>query len=472
MGLFLSGVASAPVAIPLLIALVRNETAMFMPFAVPLALSVAMAVPSYLYLRGRKPSLALRDAYLLVFIIWVVVCFLGSLPYLLSGEFSSAGAAFFESVSGFTTTGSSMLSDVEASPQSLVFWRGLTHWLGGMGIVVLTVALLPALGFSGFELMQAESPGPEADRIVPRVSRTAKILWGTYVALTAVELLLLKLGGMPWFDAVFNSFSTMGTGGFSCRNDSIASYNSPYSEWVITVFMFIAAMNFSLISAAVMRKWRTIYNNSEFRAYLLIVLIAVALGTLSLVRQDGDAAGASLRRTAFHAVSTLSTTGFSVTDQSLWPPLSQAVLFFLMLIGGCSGSTAGGVKVIRWLILWKQSGNEMKKLIHPKGVFPIRLDNAEGKKSVVYGTAGFVFVYLFLVVIGFIVAASGGLDLHLSLNLSLITLGNIGMGLGPMDAVCQALPEWQKWFFSLIMLIGRLELWCVLIFFSRDYWRR
>jgi trk system potassium uptake protein TrkH len=341
-----------------------------------------------------------------------------------------------------------------------------------MGIVVLTVALLPLLGLEGYRLVNAETPGPEKSRITPKITVNAKLLWLMYIALTGLESILLRLGGMTWFDAVTHSFSTIATGGFSSRNNSIAAYGSPWIHWVIIVFMLLAGFNFSLLFSLLRGKGRDIPRNSEAKAYGLIVLVSAGLVFLSLLPR-GAPAEESLRLALFHTASVLSTTGFTLADQNLWPPLAQGVLFFLMFVGGCSGSTAGGIKVIRHVVLFKQGGNEIKRLLYPKGVFSIRLNKREGRKDVVYGVAGFVFLYFILVFAAAFLVSTAGLDLFSAVNLGLLTLGNIGLGLGNFSAGLPfaAFPPHVLWGLSFIMIAGRLELWTALVFFSRDFWR-
>ncbi|MDR3276853.1 MAG: TrkH family potassium uptake protein [Treponema sp.] len=474
--IYILGILALIMLVPLVMAAILGEVEMLRAFGIPIALMLAAAIPTVILSHGKPVSFSTADGFLLVFLAWVLICLLGALPFALSGYFDGFTDAVFESTSGFTTTGATMLGDVEAIPRSLVFWRALTHWLGGMGIVVLMVALLPVIGVGGFQLLRAESPGPETDRIAPRITRTAGILWSLYLGLTVLQILLLRLGGMSWFDAAFHAFSTMGSGGFSSMNNSIASYHSPWIEWVCIVFMTLAGFNFTLIYQALRGRFSEIINNSEAKAYAAIILISVSLVTLSLLFQDSGAVpatlGENIRYAFFQVTSTLSTTGLSATDQDLWPPLAKGVIFLLMFIGGCSGSTAGGIKIIRHIILFKQTGNEMKRLIYPKGVFSIRLNNTTGRKDAVYGVAGFVFLYLLLVLVTFVVVSTSGTDLFSALNVALISLGNIGMGFGKMDSLIHSLPDWQKWFLSLMMIAGRLELWSAFVCFSRDYWRR
>ncbi|MDR2159104.1 MAG: TrkH family potassium uptake protein [Treponema sp.] len=461
--LLLLGIAALSMVIPLVLAWGFGETAMCRAFLFSMGPAVLAALPAAILSRGKKVRFSAGDGFLLVFLAWVLTCALGAAPFCLAGRGIGVFDALFESVSGFTTTGATVFADVESLPRSLVFWRAMTHWLGGMGIVVLTVALLPLLGAGGFQLLRAESPGPESEKITPRITGTAKILWGMYLAMTVLETALLMLGGMDWFDAVVHSFATVATGGFSSRNGSIAAYQSPFIDWVCIVFMLVAGCNFTLIYRLCRGKLKEAAANSEARAYGCIILVSVILI---------GATGTGLRQAFFQAASILSTTGFTAADHARWHPLAQGALFFLMFIGGCSGSTAGGIKVIRHLVFFKQAGNEMKRLLYPRGVFSIRLDGKAGKKELVYGVTGFMFLYFLLVLAAALLVSTAGSDLFTSLNAGLLTLGNIGLGIGKMGPGSEfsAFPAYVKGGLSFIMIAGRLELWTVFVFFSRDYW--
>jgi trk system potassium uptake protein TrkH len=418
-------------------------------------------------------KITVSRGFLLVFLAWAGACLLGALPYFLSGYIPDFTDAVFESVSGFTTTGATVLKDIEALPKPLLFWRALTHWLGGMGIVVLTVALFPLLGMGGFRLLKAEASGPEVDKIVPRITGTARILWLVYVALTAAQALLLFIFGMDWFDAVTHAFSTMATGGFSSRNDGIAYYQSPAIEWICTVFMFLAGFNFTLMFQLLRGKFREVWRNSEARAYGVVILISVAVTAFSILPQCLSA-GEALRYAAFHVGSLLTSAGLCCADYNAWPPLAQGALFFTMFLGGCTGSTSGGIKMFRHVILWKQTGNEIKKIVHPKGVFTIQVNGSSCRKDVVYGVTGFVFLYfLILISCAFLVSISGE-DVFTSLNTALLVLGNLGLGLGKVGPFMPFpdFPGYVKWGLSFTMILGRLELWTVLVFFTKDFWRK
>ena len=319
----------------------------------------------------KEPYLSPKSGFLFVTLAWVSASLLGALPFYLSGAIPSFTDCFFETMSGFTTTGASILSDIESLPRSILFWRSTTHWLGGMGIVVLTVAIFPLLGFGGLHLMEAEAPGPSVDKITPRVASTAKILWLIYIAFTVIEIVLLMFGGMDLFDATTHTFGTLATGGFSPKNSSVAHYNSVYIDTVITVFMLIAGLNFTLYYKFLTGRIRDVLRDSEMKAYLSIFLLASLIIALDLSGKNYGTFGKSFRFASFQAASVLTTTGFVTANYTHWSNLSQNILLVLMFIGGCAGSTGGGIKVIRILTLFKMSVTDMKSLVHPRGVFGI-----------------------------------------------------------------------------------------------------
>jgi trk system potassium uptake protein TrkH len=381
--------------------------------------------------------------------------------------------AVFESACGFATTGASTRSEVESLPRGLLLWRSITHWFGGMGIILLTVALMPLLGVGGFQLIKAEAPGPEKEKITPKITATAKILWLVYCALTGVLFTLYWVGGMEGFDALCHAFTTMASGGVSTKNQGISFYDSPFIEGISTVFMFLAGFNFNLYVRLLKGKFSDLWHNSECRAYVLIFLMASALITGSLLGVYGSFDKA-VRYGMYQAASILSTTGATVADYETWPALAQGTLFILMFIGGCSGSTAGGIKVIRYVVLGKQAGNELRRIIYPQGVFSIQLNRKVGRKDVVYGVAGFVFLYCSVIAATTLITTAYGTDLFSAFSAALAVTGNSGVGFGIIGPRGNygAFPDPIKWLFSLVMIAGRLELWTVLVLFSPEYWRR
>jgi trk system potassium uptake protein TrkH len=469
-----TGFFSLAALFPLLIAVVFGERRMALVFAVTAGAGALAGAAAFVL--GGKPSFNFtpQEGILLVCLAWFAACFLAAVPYRLSGYFPGFSDALFESVSGLTTTGSTTLRDVEILPRSLHFWRGMTHWLGGMGIVVLTVGLVPLLGVGGFQLLKAETTGPVKEKFTPRVTGTAKTLWLIYCALTALLALLLFAGGMTWFDAVFHAFSIMATGGFSTKNNSIAFYNSPYIEWVCAAFMIIAGLNFTVIYRLIQGKFREAANNDEVKSYLAVVLISALVIGVSILPQTGRAEQ-SIRRALFDTASIISTTGLMAEDHNFWPPLAQLVIFALLFAGGCSGSTAGGIKIIRYVVLLKQAKNEIRRLLHPSGVFPLRLDKKPGEKHAVHSIAGFFFLYFLLLCLGtLLMSVSAGAGLFDSVNASAAALGNVGLGLGRLTSggIFSEAPSCVKWGFSFLMIAGRLELFTVLLLFMPGFWRK
>ena len=391
----------------------------------------------------------------------------------LSGYFGSFVNALFESVSGFTTTGATILSDIDSIPRSINMLRCLTHWLGGMGIVTLTVALLPLLGVGGFQLIKAETTGPEKGKVTARITTTAKVLWLIYTAFTLIETILLKIAGMDFIDALSHSFATLGTGGFSTKTASVGDYNSVAVDVIITVFMFLAGINFSLYYYLIQRNFREVRDNSELKAYIGIVVFFIVMVTISLLKTYGTL-GKSLRFASFQVMSLMSTTGFATADFITWPTSAQFWLFLLYFIGGCSGSTAGSIKVIRWVILTKQVNNETKRMLHPHGVFSIRLNNKVGRKDIIFNVTAFLTLYLVLVAVTTFVGCLGNLDLFSAFTGALSMVGNVGPAFGSLgpSANYGFLPSFVKIWYSFAMLAGRLELYTMMIFMFPAYWRK
>lgn len=471
--ILLLAIISITFALPIGVAIYFQEYQIIPSFFIPGITCIALAIIVLLLGKRKKIAMTPRDAFIVVAAAWFFASLLGSLPLYFSGWVPSFTDAFFESVSGFTTTGATNLPDVEILPKALNMWRCQMHWLGGMGIVALTVALMPLLGVGGFKLIKAETTGVEKGKVTPKIATTAKILWIIYFSFTIIQTILLKLAGMSWYDALAHTLSTLGTGGFSTKNSGIAHYNSPAIEWICIVFMFLAAINFSLYYYAVTFKFKEIIQNSEFKAFIFIVF-ATALGITFFIYKIYNNFGHSFREALFQTTSIISTTGFSSVNFDLWPAGAKIFLLFLMLIGGCSGSTAGGVKVIRWVVLSKQTTNEVRKMLHPHGVFNVQLNGRVGRKDVVFSVAGFLFLYCFIVAITALVAACNNIDTISSITASMTMVGNVGPGLGavgPMYNFGFFSPA-TKWWFSFVMIAGRLELYTILIFFMPSFWKK
>ena len=420
----------------------------------------------------RPDHLSLHEGFLIVSLSWVIMSFLGALPFMLSGFIPSLTDAFFEAMSGFTTTGASILKDIEALPKSLLIWRSMTHWLGGMGVIALTVAIFPSLGVGAGQLFKAEAPGPIKEKISPRISETAKILWMIYLLFTVTETLLLMIGGLDFFESLCTTFGSLATGGFSPRNASIAAYPSPYIHYTVIFFMFIAGANFNLHYFFLKGRWTAYGRDSEFRFYGGVVLLAS--GLIVLIRLMGGKAFSEdlFRSSLFQTVSLLTTTGFISEDYEHWPLATHIILLFLMFIGGCASSTGGAIKNIRILIVLKQSLFGLKKLFHPHGVFPIKIGNKPIPDTTVSNVMGFVILYM--LIFGFSVLAMAwlGLEFDTSIGAVAACLGNIGPGIGtvgPVDNYAH-LPGVGKWILSILMMVGRLEIYTVLVIFLPRFW--
>ncbi len=460
-------------AIPLSFAVYYGESQVYLSFIIPMAVSIISMLAVNIPTLKHKITMNTRQTFLIVALSWVVVSIMGAIPLYASGSIPSFADAFFESVSGFTTTGSTILGEIENLPVSINMWRCLSHWIGGMGIVTLTVALMPLLGVGGFQLIKAETTGPEKGKVTARITTTAKILWLIYLGFTAAETIALKIAGMSFTDALAHSFATLGTGGFSTRNSSVGAYNSVAIDIIIMLFMFLSGINFSLYFYIITRKFRDISSNSELKTYFAIIFILIIAVTISLKKFYGGL-GQSLRYSSFQVISLMTTTGFSTADFLKWPAASQFLLFVTFFIGGCSGSTAGGVKVIRWLVLGKQVQNETRRMLHPHGVFAIRLNGRPGRKDIVFNVAAFMVVYFGLVAITTFVGCLGQLDVWSAFTGALTMVGNIGPGYGLLGPTSNFgfLPDFVKYWYSFAMLAGRLELYTMIIFFLPVYWEK
>lgn len=415
-----------------------------------------------------------REGYIIVSLVWVVFSIFGALPFVLSGAIPSFTDAFFETMSGFTTTGASILNDIESIPFGLLFWRSLTQWLGGMGIIVLSIAILPIFGIGGMQLFVAEVPGPTPDKLHPRIKETAKRLWVIYVLFTLAEVILLKIGGMNWFDAVNHSFTTMATGGYSTKQASIAHFNSPFIDYVITLFMFIAGTNFTLSYFALHLKFGKVFRNEEFRYYLGFVLLFTVAIAFSLYHLQGFGIEKSFRDSIFQVVSIITTTGFATADYLQWSPFVIVMIFALMFFGGSAGSTGGSIKIVRVSLLLKNSYQELKRIIHPNAIIPVRMNGKSVSPAIISNILAFVVIYMLITIISTILISALGYDLQTSLGAVAATLGNIGPGIGlvgPIENYAH-FPDIGKWFLSFLMLIGRLELFTVLILFSPAFWKK
>ena len=437
------------------------------------ALNISLGTIAYLLTKKSNKSIGKREGFIIVSLVWVVFSLFGALPFVISNYIPSYTNAFFETISGFTTTGASILNDIERLPHGLLFWRSMTQWLGGMGIIVLSLAILPIFGIGGMQLFVAEVPGPTPDKFHPRVKETAKRLWGIYLFFTLAEIMLLFAGGMNLFDAVNHGFTTMASGGYSTRQASIAEF-SPYIQYVITVFMFLAGTNFALSYYGLHFKFDKVLKNEEFRFYMAFIIGFTIIISIFLYLGDQFSGEGSFRHAVFQVVSITTTTGYVTTDYLQWMPFLSVIIFMLMFLGGSAGSTGGSIKIVRIALLIKNSALELKRLIHPNAVVPVRLNKKGIDPQIMTNILAFVVYYMTITVVSTIVMSAMGYDLNSSLGAVAASLGNIGPGIGaggPVENYAH-IPVFGKWFLSFLMLLGRLELFTVLILFSPAFWKR
>lgn len=465
-------------------------------FGITIAATAIVGQGLRMAFRKRRGEMQSLEGFAVVTLGWISVAFFGSLPFFISGAIPSFADAFFETMSGFTTTGATILSDIEALPQGMLFWRSFTHWLGGMGIVLLAVAILPALGAGGSQLFKAEASGISGEKLTPRIAQTAKVLWQVYLLLTVLEIALLFAGGMSLFDSACHTFGTMATAGFSTKNASIGHYQNAYFEWVIIVFMFLAGCNFVLHYHVLRRDFGKVTSNRELRWYIGILVCVSAMITVFLVfsppsefrdgtRPEGlETFGDTLRTSVFQTAAIMTTTGFGTADFDAWPDFCRFVIVVLMFIGGCSGSTTGSMKVSRILILLKYPVREVKRLARPRAVFRIRIDEEAVDRSLVENVVGFCLLFLLTFVVGtLLVVACENLfeppgkqriDLVTATTSVIASLGNIGPGLnrvGPAETFGW-FSDPSKYVLSFLMILGRLEIFCILVLLSPRVWRR
>lgn len=452
------------------------DDAGIIPLAVSATITVVTGLAFFFGFKRQKTSVVShREGMAIVALGWLVAGIFGGLPFLFADTFPTFIDCVFESLSGFTTTGSSVLTDIEAVPKSILFWRSLTHWLGGMGIIVLSLAILPFLGVGGMQLYKAEVPGPVPDKLKPRIKDTAMVLWKVYLLFSILETILLLFGGMDLFDALCHTFGTMATGGFSTRNTSVAAFDSAYIDYVITIFMVIAGVNFSLHYLLLKGRPSVLIKDPEFRVFIVLFFVFTVILAVSVyLAGNYDSPEDAVRFTSFQVASILTTTGFATADYELWPGICQGILLFCMFIGGCAGSTGGGMKVMRIMLLLKQSYQELFRLIHPRAVSKVKLGRTVVADDVMRGVWGFFVLWLGLFVLGGFIVAATGVDVVSSFAASLACIGNIGPGIGsvgPTDNFAH-LPQVAKATLTLCMVLGRLEIYTVIILFVPEFWRK
>ena len=437
------------------------------------------------YFFKPQHEIRIREGFLIVSGTWLSLSLVGALPFVISGVLPSFTDAVFETMSGLTTTGSTILGgetssgflnpQIEDIPQSFLFWRSFSHWLGGMGIIVLSLAILPLLGIGGMQLFQAESPGPTTDKLTPRVQETAKLLWGVYVAFTAIEFVLLWLHpSMDWFEAINHSFATMATGGFSTKNASVEAFDSAYIDWVITLFMFIAGINFAMHFRLLRGDVKSFFSNREIRFYSLVIGIGIVIVSSSLFIVNEYPVLDALRYGAFQVVSIVTTTGFGTDNYEVWNSIGAFFLFLLFFTGGCACSTGGGIKMVRWMILIRNTARELKQIMHPKAILPVRIGDQTITRNIQQTVLSFFILYIFIFALGAFCISLFGYDILSSIGASIAAIGNIGPGwgdFGPTDNFA-GLPYLGKWVLILLMMVGRLEIFTVLIIFSPAFWKQ
>jgi trk system potassium uptake protein TrkH len=436
--------------------------------------------------KTHQKEIKKREGYLIVSLGWLFMTLTGMLPYIFTGAISGVTNAFFETMSGYTTTGSSILNDIESLPKGVLFWRSTTNWIGGMGFIVLAVAILPLLGIGGMQLFAAEAPGPSADKLHPRITDTAKRLWYIYVGYTAAGTLFLNLAGMSFFDAINHSMTSISTGGFSTKNLSMAFWNdTPLIQYISILIMFLGGTNFVLSYYAFKGKLSRVIRDYEFRFYSLLILgVSLISGLIIWLKAEvsvsdyhpmvlGEAESA-FRHAFFQVVSVITTTGFISADFSNWTPFLTLVFFGLMFVGGSAGSTSGGVKVVRHLLMIKNGILEFKRALHPNAIIPVRYNGRTIQEPIIYNILGFFIIYMLVFIIGSLVLGMLGLDFISAVSGAATALGNIGPGLGVLNPLASfdILPGLGKWWLSFLMLLGRLELFTVLILFTPYFWKR
>ena len=422
----------------------------------------------------KERVLAKKDGYFTVTMVWLIFSLFGSLPYTLGNTIPSFADAFFETMSGFTTTGSSILNNIESLPHATLFWRSLTQWLGGLGIIMLFIAILPRLGIEGRDLYVAEITGPTHSKTSFTFTSSARQMWVLYTGLTLLQTLLLMLGGMNLFDGICHSFTTMATGGFSTKQSSIAHWDSAYIQYIVIIFMFIAGTNFGLLHTAIRGNWRKLIRDNEFQLYFLIMLIASLIIGFCLYFNQWTGLGKSLRDAIFQVVTLMTTTGFATVDYLHWPPYLGLLLFILFFIGSSAGSTSGGMKVIRVYLLFKNSFIELKRIIHPNGIINVKYNNKTVHPNVMTGIMGFAILFMIIFVIGSMIMTLFTDDIITACSAVITSMSNVGPGfgsIGPMASFAH-LNDFAKLFLAFLMLVGRLEILTVMVLFTKSFWKK
>jgi len=442
------------------------------PFIITILILIAPGAILSL-VKPENKKFKIKDAFAATTLSWILFSLFGALPFYFSGYFPSFVDCLFESVSGFATTGATILPNIESLPKGILFWRNFSHWIGGMGVLVFMLAVLPSMNASSINLLRAETTGLSPDRFVPKLRETARVMYIIYLSLTVLLTILLLISGLPFYDAMLHAFSTAGTGGFSNMNASVGSYGNVAAELIITVFMFLFGINFLLYFYLIKGNFKNVVNDEELKLYALIVAVAIGIITINLSRYY-DTLPTAFRRSSFHVVSIITTTGFATSDYNLWPVLSRVVLLLLMLSGCCAGSTGGGIKLVRFLILYKASVIELKKMVYPKSVKAVTLNEKGIDNDIITKTAVFVFIYFFIFLVSSIIISREGKDIFSTLTAVIASLSNIGPGLGivgPTENYSE-FSSLSKLVLSFCMLVGRLEIFPVLVLLYPSVWKK
>ena len=457
---------------PALIAVYYGERKAFYAFVISVCSAILFG-SIFARFKPKDRRIYGREGFIIVALAWILMSVFGALPFYFSGAISGAVDCFFETVSGFTTTGASILTEIEGLPKSVLFWRSFTHWIGGMGILVFMLAIMPAVDERSMHLMRAEAPGPVVGKLVPKVKSTAKLLYGIYIFLTVIQIILLFAGGMPMFDSIVNSFSTAGTGGFAIKNASIAAYSNAYFEYVIAFFMLVFSINFNLYHLLLIKDTTNIFKNEELRYYLFIVFGSIAVITVNILSLYPTVESA-FRHATFQVLSIISTTGFATENYDVWPELSKSLLMILIIIGACGGSTGGGIKVSRLIILLKMVKREIRHIVHPRSINIIKLDNHKIDDDIIRGVTGYIIIYLFIIFGSLLLISLNDFDFTTSITSVLTCVGNVGPGLGKVGPIenYAFFSSFSKIVLCIDMLLGRLEIFPIIMLFSPSVWRR